>query len=285
MNQTTIKDVCLINGGVGLHSGLKTSLCFFPAPADHGIVFFRADKKIKIPATYKYAKQTPLCTTIEKQGVQVETVEHLLSVCHGMGIDNLLVELSSNEVPIFDGSGHKFYTVLQKVGIEQLEKPRKVIRITAPVTFNSGEISIYATPAESSTFTFSIDFDHPQVQTQEVTFNLNEQSYAEQIVKAKTFCLERDIPKMKEAGLIKGGSEKNAVILDDSGQFKNLDVMTWLNEPNLHKLLDMIGDFYLAGNCPILANIFCHKSGHSSHFEFIHYLMDECQDKYEILDL
>ncbi|MCP4296631.1 MAG: UDP-3-O-[3-hydroxymyristoyl] N-acetylglucosamine deacetylase, partial [Proteobacteria bacterium] len=263
----------------------KTNLCFYPAPTDHGIVFLRSDKDVRIPATYQYAKQTPLCTTIEYEGVFVETIEHLLSVCHGMGIDNLLVELSNDEVPIFDGSGYEFYKSLQQAGIKQLDSPRKGIRINSPVTFDSDGITIYVTPSESSVFTFSIDFDHPQVGVQEVTFDLNEQNYSEQIVKAKTFCLEKDIPKMKKAGLVKGGSEKNAIILDEFGEFKNLDVMTWLNEPNLHKLLDMIGDFYLAGNCPILGNIFCHKSGHSSHYTFIKYLMDECQDKYDIVEL
>ncbi|PCI25311.1 MAG: UDP-3-O-[3-hydroxymyristoyl] N-acetylglucosamine deacetylase [SAR324 cluster bacterium] len=285
MNQTTINETCLLNGGVGLHSGIKSNLCFHPAPADHGIVFLRSDKQIEIPATYRYAKPTPLCTTLEREGVIVETIEHLLSVCNGMGIDNLLVELETIEIPIFDGSGYNFYKKLSQAGIRQLAQPKKVIRILEPITFQQGEIMIYVTPATAPSFTFSIDFDHPQIGQQEFSFNLTESNYSEQIVRAKTFCLEKDIPKMKELGLVKGGREDNAIILDKRGQFKNLDIMTWLNEPNLHKILDQVGDFYLADNYRIIGNVFSHKSGHSSHLAFIRYLMDECQDKYEVVEL
>lgn len=285
MNQTTIKEACMIHGGVGLHSGKQSNLYFHPAPSDHGIVFYRADQDVRIPATYKYARQTPLCTTIEYEGVKVETVEHLLSVCNGIGIDNLLIEVNTTEVPILDGSGYEFYKKLQEVGVQELDKPRKAIRVKEPVTYQQDEITIYITPSEQSQFTFSIDFDHRQVGSQEFTFDFTEANYIEQIVRAKTFCMERDIPKMEELGLVKGGSEKNAIILDNQGEFKNLDIMTWLNEPNLHKILDQIGDFYLANNYRILGNTFSHKSGHSSHLAFIRYLMDECPESYEIIEL
>ena len=246
MYQTTIKTPSLINGGVGLHSGKKTNLAFHPAPANHGIVFYRSDKNVKIPATYNYVKPSSLCTAIEKDGVQVSTIEHLLSVLNGIGIDNLLVELQNEEVPIFDGSGFEFYKNLSETGIKELDEPKRAIKITDSVVYEKDNIRIILTPSDQSNFTFSIDFDHKQVGSQEFTFLLNENNYHEQIVRAKTFCMERDIQPMKDQGLIKGGNKENAIILKDDGEFDNLDVLTWLNEPNLHKILDQVGDFYLA---------------------------------------
>jgi len=284
MNQTTIKESFILKGGVGLHSGEITDLYFNPAPADSGIVFYRGDKKVEIPATFQYAKPSPLCTTLEKEGVEVCTVEHLLSVCNGMGIDNLLIELKAREVPILDGSGYIFYTQLQKAGIKQLDAPRKVLKVLEPIAFRENDITIYLTPAEHPHVTFSIDFNHKQIGQQEYSFHLTERNYAENIVKAKTFGFRKDYTTLREQGLIKGGSESNAVILDEEGNFENMDVMTWLNEPNLHKILDQIGDFYLADNHRIIGHIFSHKSGHASHLAFINYMMEECRDKFVVID-
>ncbi len=284
MNQTTIKSSCMLNQGIGLHSGQKTALYFHPAPEDHGIVFFRSDKDVHIPATYQYALPSTLCTTIQEQGVKVSTIEHLLSVCNGLGIDNLLIELDAEEVPILDGSGIEFYQVLKKAGIRQLSSPKKVIHINKPISYQKDDITIYATPSNQSDFTFSIDFDHEQIGQQEYSFVLTENNYLEEIVEAKTFGFRKDYDKYKQQGLIKGGDETCAIILNEKGDFDNPEVLTWLNEPNLHKILDQIGDFYLANNLRIKGSIFSHKSGHSSHLAFIHYMMDECADKYSIIE-
>ncbi|MDT8447072.1 MAG: UDP-3-O-acyl-N-acetylglucosamine deacetylase [bacterium] len=285
MNQTTLKDSLMITGGVGLHSGRPTRLVFYPGQADQGIVFHRLDKDVKIPATYQYAKTSPLCTTLQHQGVELQTVEHLLSVCNGMGIDNLEVELESEEVPIFDGSGFEFFQRFSEVGLQQLDQPRKAIKLTKPVRYAQGEIEILATPADSPSFTFSIDFDHAQVGAQEFQFSFTEANYKDQIVQAKTFCLERDVEAARAAGLIKGGSEENAIVLGRDGQFKNMEVMTWLNEPNLHKILDQIGDFFLADNRRLIAAVFSHKSGHAANLQFIRHLMLERQDAWELVEL
>lgn len=285
MNQTTIKEECLINRGVGLHSGKKAPILFFPAHADHGIVFHRADKGVRIPATYNFASPSPLCTTIQNEGVSISTIEHLLSVCNGLGIDNLLIELEGEEVPIFDGSGYEFYQKFNEVGLKELSNPKKVIRILEPISFIKGDIQIIATPSKESVFTFSIEYEHQQIGSQEVTFKLNTKNYIDNIVRAKTFCLEEDVQKMKKRGLIKGGSKKNAIVLNQKGQFDNLGVMTWLNEPNLHKILDQIGDFYLADNMRIIGNLYSHKSGHAAHCEFLHYMFKECTDSFEIVEV
>ncbi|MFH2131864.1 MAG: UDP-3-O-acyl-N-acetylglucosamine deacetylase, partial [bacterium] len=150
MNQTTIKTSCMLNKGAGLHSGQKTTLYFHPAPADHGIVFFRSDKNVNIPANFRYARPSALCTTIENQGVQVSTIEHLMSVCNGLGIDNLLVELDAEEVPIMDGSGLEFYRMLKKAGIRQLDVPKKIIEIQHPISYQQDDITIYITPSNNS---------------------------------------------------------------------------------------------------------------------------------------
>ncbi len=207
-----------------------------------------------------------------------------MSVCNGLGIDNLIIEINSEEVPIMDGSGLEFFKKLRSAGIRQLGKPKKVIRILDTVSFQKDDITIFLTPSEDSIFTLSIDFEHEQIGTQEFTFNLNETNYLNQIVSAKTFCLESDVEMMKKKGLVKGGSKENAIVLDKNGHFDNMEVMTWLNEPNLHKILDQVGDFFLADNMKIIGNSFSHKSGHSTHLEFVTYLMEECTDKYAIIE-
>lgn len=284
MNQTTIKTTCMLNQGIGLHSGRKTTLYFHPAPENHGIVFHRVDKDVQIPANYRFAIPSTLCTTIEKNGVQVSTIEHLLSVCNGMGIDNLLVELDAEEVPIMDGSGLEFYRVLKNAGLRQLNLPRRMIRIDRPISFQQEDITIYVTPSNQPYFTFSIDFDHEQIGQQEYSFVLNEKNYETEIVEAKTFGFRKDYEKYKRQGLIKGGNETNAIILNEGGDFDNPEVLKWLNEPNLHKILDQVGDFYLADNLRIMGSIFSHKSGHASHLAFIRFMMDECSDRFTILE-
>ncbi len=284
MNQTTIKDSFILKGGLGLHSGQKTDLYFFPAEEDQGIVFYRGDKKVKVPASYRYAVPSTLCTTIEKDGVEVTTIEHLLSVCNGMGIDNLLVELHREEVPILDGSGYEFYCGFRDAGLKYLGKPKKKIKILETVSFKQGEIAIFVAPSDHSNFTFSIDFDHRQIGQQEVSFHLTEKNYIEKIVKAKTFGFRKDYQALLDKGLVKGGSNKNAIILDENGDIENIEEMTWLNEPNLHKILDQIGDFYLFDNLRIVGDLFCHKSGHASHLAFIHHLVNECQDHFVVLE-
>lgn len=284
MNQTTIKEPIIINNGVGLHSGKRSTLCLNPAPEDHGIVFERSDIHERIPATYQYAKPSPLCTTIEKKGVRVLTIEHLLSVCNGIGIDNLLVEIDCEEVPIMDGSGKAFFDAISKTGLKHQSAPRRHIKIKETISFQKGDITIFISPSNEINYTFSIDFDHEQIGQQEVSFRFNEKKYAEEIVSAKTFGFLKDISEHKKRGLIKGGTKKNAIILNEDGDFDNMEVLTWLNEPNLHKILDQIGDFYLANNMRIVGNVFSYKSGHSSHLEFIQYMMDSCPDKYEIIE-
>jgi len=285
MFQTTIKECFMITGGVGLHSGKPTRLVFYPAKAGEGIVFHRLDKDTKIPAIYQYAKVSPLCTTIEKDGVGVQTIEHLLSVCCGMGLDNLLVEIENEEMPIFDGSGVEFFEQFSKVGFAELDQPRQGIKIIKPVRFQKGGIEILISPAEDTSYTFAIDFEHQQVGQQEFQFNFSEKNYQDQIVRAKTFCMEQDVEALLDQGLIKGGNTSNAIVLGKDGHFNNLEVMTWLNEPNLHKILDQIGDFYLAGNLRIIGAVYSSKSGHASHLEFLRYLLEERPDAWEKVDL
>ena len=284
MNQTTIKNSFILKGGQGLHSGQKTDLFFFPAEENHGIVFYRGDRKVKIPASFRYAEPSPLCTTIINDGVEVTTIEHLLSVCNGLGIDNLLIELHSAEVPILDGSGFEFYSGFQDVGIKQLSAPKKVLKILETISYQQDEITIFISPSDKSNFTFSIDFEHKQIGQQEVSFHLTEKNYVEKIVRAKTFGFRKDYQSLLEKGLAKGGNSKNAIILDENGDIENIEEMTWLNEPNLHKILDQIGDFYLADNIRIIGDLFCHKSGHASHLAFIKKMMNEHQDQFMIVE-
>jgi UDP-3-O-[3-hydroxymyristoyl] N-acetylglucosamine deacetylase len=211
--------------GVGLHSGKRVDLNLKPAPANTGIVYRRIDLRppVDIPAGTQSVGDTRLASTLEKNGATVQTVEHLMSACYGLGIDNLLVEVNASELPILDGSASAFVFLLESAGVQKQNAPRKYIRVLRPVEVREGDGKNlkWARLAPNSTgFTlrFDIAFDHPVVQAsgQSAQYSMEAGDYATEVARARTFCFTRDVEAMRATGLALGGGLDNAIVMGDT---------------------------------------------------------------------
>lgn len=259
--------------GVGVHGGQRVELILRPAPPDHGIVFRRVDLPqpvaIKVEATA--VSETRLATTLspggDPGGPKVKTVEHLLSACAGLGLDNLVVDITAEEVPILDGSAAAFVFLLQSAGIELQDAPKRFVRVVKPVEVREGEgnrlMWARLDPYEGYKLTFEIDFDHPAVnQTgQRVVFDMGSGQYKREIARARTFGFTKDVEMMRSRGLGLGGSMDNAIVVDDS-KVLNSGGLRYDDEFVKHKILDAIGDMAMLGR-PLLAAYGAFKSGHA----------------------
>lgn len=262
--QRTIKNVIRATG-VGLHSGEKVFLTLRPAPVDSGIVFRRVDLDpvVEIPADALLVSETTLCTGLSLSGAKVQTVEHLMSALAGLGIDNAFIDLSSAEVPIMDGSAGPFVFLLQSAGIVDQDAPKRFIRITRPVEVRDGDKVARFEPYDGYRLGFTISFDHPAIPaTQsraEVEFSTA--NYIQEVSRARTFGFMRDLEYMRERNLGLGGSMDNAIVLDEF-RVLNDDGLRYADEFVRHKILDAVGDLYLAGR-PIIGAFEGYKSGHA----------------------
>jgi UDP-3-O-[3-hydroxymyristoyl] N-acetylglucosamine deacetylase len=287
LKQRTIKQV-VKSTGVGLHSGTKVDLTLRPAPADAGIVFRRVDLDpiIDLPARATDVGDTRMASTLAREGAKVSTVEHLMSACAGLGIDNLYVDLTAEEVPIMDGSASSFVFLMQQAGLQELNAPKKFIRVKKPVEVRhgSGEREIWARlePYEGFKLKFFIEFNHPAVdgtgQTAEIDFSL--ESYVKDVARARTFGFMHDMETLRGLGLIRGGSLENAIVMDEY-RILNTDGLRYENEFVRHKILDAIGDLYLIGH-PLLAAYNAHKSGHMLNNLLVRALLEQ-PDAYDIV--
>ena len=279
--QRTLKNVIGATG-VGLHTGKKVYLTLRPAPVNTGIVFRRVDLDpiAEIPAALDRVSDTRLSTTIEHKGVRVSTVEHLMSAFAGLHIDNAIVELDEDEVPIMDGSAGIFVFLIQSAGIEMQSAPKQFIRISKPIEINDGDKWARFEPFDGFKVSFSIDFEHPSMQSsaQEATIDLSEISFAKEVSRARTFGFLQDVEALQEAGLARGGSLDNAIVMDDF-RVINDDGLRYGDEFVKHKILDAIGDLYLLG-CPLIGSFCAHKSGHGLNNRLLREL-DERQDCWE----
>lgn len=250
--------------GVGLHTGRKISLMLRPAPANTGIVFRRVDLDpvIEIPARVEYVTETRLSTTLEKNGVQISTVEHLMSVFNGLGIDNAYVDVSDSEVPIMDGSAGPFVFLIQSAGITLQKSLKRFIRIKKAVTVKEKDMWAKFEPYDGFKISFSIDFNHPVVQksNQKLVVDFKDTSFVREISRARTFGFMADLEKLQASHLARGGSLQNAIVMN-SYHILNEDGLRYSNEFVKHKILDAIGDIYLLGH-PLLGAFAAHKSGH-----------------------
>ncbi len=250
--------------GIGLHSGKKVSMCLRPAEPDTGVVFKRTDAPGAplIPADVHKVVDTSLCTTIGNQdGVCVSTVEHLLSALAGLGVDNVLVELDSPEVPIMDGSSAPFVFLIRNAGFTSQAKPRQFYVVKREVTVEDGDRRLTVSPSEDLKVSFTIEFDHPVIRRQEMECVPDEPTYDREISRARTFGFLADLRKLQEMNLGLGGSLDNAVVVDDY-QVLNDDGLRFPDEFVRHKVLDFIGDLALVGR-PILGSFHAYKSGHA----------------------
>ena len=255
--------------GVGLHSGQRVELTLRPAAPDTGIVFRRVDLPVpvEIAMSAESVSDTRMATTASRGTAKVATVEHLMSACAGLGIDNLIVDITAEEVPILDGSAASFVFLLQSAGIVLQDAPKRFLRILKPVEVREGEGPSLKwarlEPFDGYKLTFEIAFDHPAVnQTgQHVVFDMGSGQYKREIARARTFGFTKDVELMRSRGLGLGGSLDNVVVVDDY-KVLNSGGLRYDDEFVKHKILDAIGDLFIIGH-PLIGAYSAFKSGHA----------------------
>src|SRR2546423_12957244 len=232
--------------GIGLHSGNKVTLTLKPAPADSGIRFRRTDLgDHEVPATVHNLAGIQLATGLARNEVSVETVEHLLSALVSMGVDNVIIELNSPEVPIMDGSAAPFIYLIQEAGVKRQQKSRKFLKIVRPIALSRGDKRIAIYPSDHFKVTYSVSYDHPLLRHQSRTLRITEESFIEEIAPARTFTFLKDVEMLRQNGLALGGSLENAVVLGETGV---LNALRFEDEFVRHKILDAVGDLALVGH-------------------------------------
>ncbi|MDJ1406978.1 MAG: UDP-3-O-acyl-N-acetylglucosamine deacetylase [Candidatus Midichloria sp.] len=259
---------------IGVHSGILVNMLICPAEANHGIVFVRADLKEnnKIPALFDRVIDTSMCTKIANEyGVSVSTIEHLMSALWGSGIDNAIIYVDGAEVPVMDGSSDCFINLIKQSGIVSQSEQRKFIEISKSVKIEMNDKSIVAEPDDSFSVNFIIDFDNQYIQTQSYSFNAND-DFESEIGKARTFGFIKDVEYLKSIGLAKGASLDNAIAIGECG-ILNKGGLRYKNEFVRHKILDCIGDLYLAG-ARIKGKIKAVKSGHQLNNLLLHKIFE-----------
>ncbi len=282
IQQRTIKSLTRAVG-VGLHSGQRVEITLRPAAPDTGVVFRRIDlaQPVDIPVSALAVSDTRLASTLSNGGVKVHTVEHLMSACSGLGLDNLYVDITAEEVPILDGSAASFVFLLQSAGIELQNAPRRFIRLLEPIEVRQGEGAAAKwarlEPYNGFCLSFEIDFKHPAVDAtgQSVSFDLSSNTYVRDIARARTFGFTRDVETMRSLGLAMGGGLDNAIVMDDY-KVLNAGGLRYDDEFVKHKILDAMGDLYLLGK-PLLARYSAFRSGHALNNELLRVLLTQTQ--------
>jgi len=283
--QKTIKQT-IETVGIGLHSGKKVGIRLRPAPVDTGIVFVRKDlpKPIAIHARADAVTNTTMCTILEQNGARVATIEHLMAALAGLGIDNLYVDLDSEEVPIMDGSSAPFIFLVQAAGILDQTKAKKLIRIIKPVEVRDGDRWARFVPYNGFKIDFTIDFQHPvfKQQNQSLAIDFSSRSFVSEVSKARTFGFLKDLERLNASNLALGGSVDNAVVMNEY-RVINQDGLRYADEFVRHKILDAVGDVYLAGH-GILGELQAYKSGHALNNVLVRELLQQ-QSCYELISL
>jgi UDP-3-O-[3-hydroxymyristoyl] N-acetylglucosamine deacetylase len=257
--------------GIGLHSGNKVTLTLKPAAADTGIIFRRTDLGVEIPATVTTVSAVHYATVLGKDGATVETVEHLLAALVSVGIDNVVVELTHNEVPIMDGSAAPFLFLVQEAGVKRLTAPRRYLKVLRPVQFAHADKRLAIYPSDHFKVSYTISFDHPVLRHQSRTERITEHSFAESIAPARTFGFLKEVEMLRQNGLALGGSLENAIVIGDAGV---LNALRFEDEFVRHKILDAVGDLALVGH-PIIGHVVAHRGGHALHTELAAQLLHE----------
>ena len=278
LQQRTLKSLTRAVG-VGLHSGQRVEITLRPAQVDTGIVFRRVDlpQPVDIPMSAMAVTDTRLASTLSNGDAKVHTVEHLMSACAGLGVDNLYVDITAEEVPILDGSAASFVFLLQSAGIELQNAPRRFIRITKPIEVRegvgAGQKWARLDPYHGYKLSFEIDFDHPAVDStgQRVEFDMSVHNYSRDIARARTFGFTKDVEMMRANGLALGGGLDNAIVMDDY-KVLNAGGLRYDDEFVKHKILDAMGDLYILGK-PLLAAYSAFRSGHAMNNKLLRELL------------
>jgi UDP-3-O-[3-hydroxymyristoyl] N-acetylglucosamine deacetylase len=277
--ETTIRDSFAVSG-VGLHSGAPVNLRITPAPAGTGIVFRRTDFEFfAIPAIWKNVARVIYATSLMRQGVPIWTTEHLLSTLYSFAIDNAYIEMDNLEVPILDGSGKPFVDLLRKVGVRQLRRKRKYLRIRRPVTVEDGKKRISILPDDVFRLTCEIDFPAP-VGKQSIEMEVTPERYASELSPARTFGFESELDQLRQMGLIRGASLDSAVCFTSEGVM-NPGGLRFPDECCRHKALDLIGDLALIGR-PLLGHVIAERAGHAMHTALVKKIMSD-SSLYEVV--
>ena len=287
LKQRTLKSLTRAVG-VGVHSGQRVELTLRPAQPDTGIVFRRVDlpTPVDIPMSANAVSDTRMATTVSNGGAKVATVEHLMSACSGLGIDNLYVDITAEEVPILDGSAASYVFLLQSAGIELQNAPRRFIRVTRSVEVREGQGAserwARLDPFHGYKLSFEIDFDHPAVDStgQRVEFDMSVHSYSRDIARARTFGFTKDVETMRVNGLGLGGGLDNAIVMDDY-KVLNAGGLRYDDEFVKHKILDAMGDMYMLGK-PLLASYSAFRSGHALNNKLVRELLSRT-DAWELV--
>jgi UDP-3-O-[3-hydroxymyristoyl] N-acetylglucosamine deacetylase len=287
LKQRTVKQLVRTTG-VGLHSGTKVELTLRPAAVDTGIVFRRVDLNpvVEIPASAEVVGDTRMASVLVKDKARVSTVEHLMSACAGLGIDNLYVDVSAEEIPIMDGSASSFVFLLQQAGLQEQGAAKKFIRVLKDVEVRqgsgNGEKWARLSPHDGFKLDFFIEFNHPAVDgtMQSASVDFGTVSYVHDVARARTFGFMQDVESLRGMGLARGGSLENAIVMDEY-RILNADGLRFEDEFVRHKILDAIGDLYLVGY-PLLASYNAHKSGHALNNQLLLALLAQ-PEAYEIV--
>ena len=258
--------------GRGLHSGEEVDVRILPAPQDTGVEFLRTDlaDAVPIPANIRYHSNKDRRTRLERGGSEVDTVEHLLAVCTGLGVDNLRIEISGSELPGMDGSAQTMVDLFHQAGIVEQRSKVRSFRLDQPIFVREGDATLVALPAENPglTLQYIASFADPEVEGGSFQFEVSQENFEREIAPARTFCLASEVPMLKAAGLGKGATRENTVVLGDPET-----VLRMPGEPVRHKLLDLLGDLHLLG-AELHAHIIATRSGHKTNAELVRHLAD-----------
>lgn len=272
--------------GIGLHSGKAVRMIIKPAPADSGITFERLDASddCKIRASFDNITQTNMATTIGMNGHSISTVEHLMAAFFGMGIDNALVQIDGDEVPIMDGSSAPFVALLDSAGIALQDRFKRFLVVKKPVKVVDGNKSVQLHPSDELRITYRIDFDHPLIKGQSYDMAFSKPTFIREISRARTFGFLKDVQTLWDNGLAKGGSLENAIVVDET-RILNDDGLRYKNEFVRHKLLDFIGDLAILG-VTVIGHFVVERSGHSFNRELLKTFMaqENCWEELQFKD-
>ncbi len=256
--------------GVGVHTGQETTITFKPAEADTGIRFVRDDlpdkPEIEVKAENAVLEESLFLTQLGVGKTEIKTVEHVLAACIGMGIDNIVLEISSSEPPICDGSALPFVEAIKKVGFVTQDRPRQFIEVKEPIWLYENGLELAIIPSPRLEITYKIDYDHPAVGIRSASFLINEETFEKKIAPARTFCFLKDVDVLRQQGKIKGGSLENAIVIGEH-DFLNKE-LRFEDEIVRHKILDVMGDLALLGK-PIKGHIIAVRSGHAFNIRFV----------------
>ena len=260
--------------GIGLHSGAKVRVTLAPAPADSGIVFVRDGKEI--PALADFVVDTTMNTSVGRDGLRIGTVEHVLAALAGCGIDNAYLEVEGPEIPIMDGSSEPFVALIREAGIHELRQSRRFLLVRKAVTVTEGDKLARLSPARGKfSINYTIDFRHPLISDQSFKLEMNERSFQKDIARARTFGFKRDVERLLRAGLARGGSLDNAVVVDDFN-ILNPEGLRFPDEFVRHKILDALGDLALIG-MPVIGQLTAVKSGHGLNHQLVRRVLAEAE--------